>query len=144
MINLRSDTQTLPTDEMLRAMAHADLGDDTYREDPTVIHLEERVADLLARESAMLLLSGTMGNLVSLMVHCRPGDEFYVDSQAHVIRSEGGGYASVAGLAPSFVESDRGDPLPHALRNRLHLQMSTHQIPDCCGLRTPITAPVAL
>ncbi|MGH8913014.1 MAG: threonine aldolase family protein [Acidimicrobiia bacterium] len=120
LLNLRSDTQTLPTEAMLEAMSAAELGDDTYREDPTVIRLEERVAEMLAREASMLVLSGTMANLVSLMVHCRPGDEFFVDAQAHVIRSEAGGYAGVAGVAPVFVEGRRGHPAPEALRAGIH------------------------
>jgi len=120
LVNLRSDTQTLPTEAMLRAMSAAELGDDTYREDPTVIRLEEKVAEMLGRESAMLVLSGTMANLVSLMVHCRPGDEFFVDARAHVIRSEAGGYAGIAGVAPAFVEGRRGHPLPESLRSKLH------------------------
>jgi len=120
LINLRSDTQTLPTAAMLQAMGVAELGDDTYGEDPTVIRLEERVAAMLGRESALLLLSGTMANLVALMVHCRPGDELFVDAQAHVIRSEAGGYAGIAGVAPAFVESRRGHPLPDSLRAKVH------------------------
>ncbi|MGH8913598.1 MAG: beta-eliminating lyase-related protein, partial [Acidimicrobiia bacterium] len=106
-MNLRSDTQTLPTEAMLQAMSSAELGDDTYREDPTVIRLEERVAEMLGRDGSLLVLSGTMANLVSLMVHCRPGDEFFVDAGAHVIRSEAGGYAAIAGVAPSFVDGER-------------------------------------
>jgi threonine aldolase len=105
---------------MLEAMSAAVLGDDTYREDPTVIRLEERVAEMLVMESSMLVVSGTMANLTSLMVHCRAGDEFFVDAQAHVIRSEAGGYAGVAGVAPVFVEGDRGHPRPEALRAAIH------------------------
>ncbi len=119
-INLRSDTQTLPTEAMLEAMSGAELGDDTYREDPTVRRLEDRVAEMLARESALLVLSGTMANLASLMVHCRPGDEFFVDANAHVVRSEAGGYASIAGVAPTTVEGRRGHPLPEALKAKIH------------------------
>ena len=119
-VNLRSDTQTLPTEAMLRAMSEAELGDDTYREDPTVIRLEEEIAEMLDREAALLVLSGTMANLVSLMVHCRPGDEFFVEARAHVIRSEAGGYAGIAGAVPAFVEGRRGHPLPESLRAMLH------------------------
>lgn len=101
-------------------MGKADLGDDTYREDPTVVQLEERVADLLARDSALLLLSGTMANLVALIVHCRPGDEFFVDADAHVVRSEAGGYAAVAGAVATTVEANRGHLTPSGLLTRLH------------------------
>ncbi|HCN07310.1 MAG TPA: threonine aldolase, partial [Lentisphaeria bacterium] len=72
-INLYSDTQTLPTEEMLDAIRAAELGDDTYGKDPTVKRFEEMAADLMGKEAAMLVLSGTMGNLVALMCHGRPG-----------------------------------------------------------------------
>ena len=98
LVNLRSDTQTLPTEAMLKAMDVAELGDDTYREDPTVVRLEEQVAGMLSMEASLLVLSGTMANLVSLMAHCVAGDAFFVDAGAHVIRSEAGGYAAVAGV----------------------------------------------
>lgn len=110
MINFRSDTQTLPTPRMYEAMRSADIGDDTYFEDPTVIRLEEIVAELAGTEAALLLLSGTMANLVALMTLCRPGDEVFVSRHAHLVNSEAGGYAAVAGVAPHLIESDRGQP----------------------------------
>lgn len=125
-VNLRSDTQTLPTQGMLEAMGDAALGDDTYREDPTVSQLEERVAEMFSRNAALLLLSGTMANLVALMVHCRPGDEIFVDEDAHVVRSEAGGYAGVAGVVATFIEGERGHPTPEGLRSRLH-QSDVHR-----------------
>lgn len=100
---------------MLQAMASAPLGDDTFSEDPTVLELEARVADLVGKEAAMLVLSGTMANLVALMTACRPGDEMFVDAHAHVINSEAGGYAAVAGVVPHVVEGERGHPLPEAV-----------------------------
>lgn len=120
MVNLRSDTQTLPTEAMLEAMSAAELGDDTYREDPTVVRLEEQVAEMLAMEASLLVLSGTMANLVSLMAHCVAGDAFFVDAGAHVVRSEAGGYAGVAGVAPVFVDGVRGHPTPEALQAAIH------------------------
>jgi threonine aldolase len=78
-INLYSDTQTLPTEEMLDAIRAAELGDDTYDKDPTVKRLEEMAAPLMRKEAAILVLSGTMGNLVALMCHGRPGNEVLID-----------------------------------------------------------------
>jgi threonine aldolase len=115
LINLRSDTQTLPTDAMRRAMAEAELGDETYGEDPTVERLERMAAERLGKESALLVISGTMANLVSLMTHCQPGDEMFVDRNAHVVYYESGGLASIAGVMPTYVDGDRGHILPGAL-----------------------------
>lgn len=115
-INLRSDTQTLPTERMRRAMAEAPLGDDTYGEDPTVTRFEAMVADRLGTEAAMLVLSGTMANLIALLVHCRPADEVFVDAGAHVVYYESGGLAAVAGVTSTIVAADRGHILPDALR----------------------------
>ena len=116
VINLRSDTQTLPTERMRRAMAEAPLGDDTYGEDPTVRRFEEMAAERLGTESAMLVLSGTMANLIALLVHCRPADELFVDAGAHVVYYESGGLTAVAGVTPTYVASERGHLLPEALR----------------------------
>src|SRR6476619_3213162 len=116
VINLRSDTQTLPTERMRRAMAEAPLGDDTYGEDPTVLRFEAMAAERLGTEAAMLVLSGTMANLIALLVHCRPADELFVDAGAHVVYYESGGLAAVAGVTPTIVASDRGHILPDALQ----------------------------
>jgi threonine aldolase len=115
LINLRSDTQTLPTERMRRAMAEAPLGDDTYGEDPTVRRLEAMAAERLGTEAALLVLSGTMANLIALLVHCRPADEVFVDQGAHVVYYESGGLAAVAGVTPTIVASDRGHILPGPL-----------------------------
>jgi threonine aldolase len=115
IINLRSDTQTLPTPAMRTAMANAELGDDTYREDPTVRRLEDRVAGLAGVEAALLTVSGTMANLVAVMTHCRPGDELFLDASTHVLRAEAGGLSRVAGVLPSIVGGDRGHMLADLL-----------------------------
>ena len=99
-INLRSDTQTLPTTAMLEAIATAELGDDTYDEDPTVTRLEALAAERLGTEAAMLVPSGQMGNLVAIMVHASPGDEVLLDRDSHLFYYEVGAVASVAGLMP--------------------------------------------
>jgi threonine aldolase len=98
-IDLRSDTVTKPTPEMRRAMADAELGDDVFGEDPTVNALEERAAELLGKEAAVLVSSGTMGNLVSLMAHVPRGGEIIAGAQSHIVRDEAAGHAVVVGAS---------------------------------------------
>jgi len=98
VIDLRSDTVTLPTDGMRRAMAAAEVGDDVYGEDPSIRELEERVADLLGMESALLCPSGTMSNLIAIASLTSRGEEVLVDSEAHVLHYELAGSAVVAGV----------------------------------------------
>ena len=99
-IDLRSDTVTQPTEAMRRAMAEAPVGDDVYGEDPTVNRLEAMTADLLGKEAAVLVSSGTMGNLASVLSHCGRGDEMIVGDQAHIFMSEQGGAAALGGVQP--------------------------------------------
>jgi threonine aldolase len=119
VIDLRSDAQTRPTPAMLEAIASAPLGDDTFGEDPTSSRLERLVAERLGTEAAMLVVSGTMANLLALMVQCRPGDEVFVDADAHVVRNEAGGLCAVAGVLPSTVPSERGHIDPEALEETI-------------------------
>src|SRR5689334_22546609 len=98
-IDLRSDTVTHPTDEMRRAMAAAELGDDVFREDPTVNALEERAAELLGKDAALFVSSGTMGNLVALMAHVPRGGEVIAGAQSHIVRDEAAGHAVVVGAS---------------------------------------------
>ncbi|MCU0861460.1 MAG: aminotransferase class I/II-fold pyridoxal phosphate-dependent enzyme [Methanomassiliicoccales archaeon] len=107
-IDLRSDTFTLPTPEMMEAIASAELGDDVAREDPTVIRLEEMAARRFGREAGLLVPSGTAGNLVSVMTHCRHGDELYCEAEAHVYFYEVGGLSAVAGVLPRLIKGTRG------------------------------------
>nr|MDJ0720185.1 low-specificity L-threonine aldolase [Desulfobacterales bacterium] len=102
-IDLRSDTLTLPTPDMRRAMAEARLGDDVFGEDPTVRRLEEMAADIAGKQAALFVPSGTMANLVSLLTHCGRGDEFIVGDQAHIFYYEQGGSAQVGGIHPRTV-----------------------------------------
>ncbi len=102
-IDLRSDTLTLPTADMRRAMAEARLGDDVFGEDPTVRRLEEMAADIAGKQAALFVPSGTMANLVSLLTHCGRGDEFIVGDQAHIFYYEQGGSAQVGGIHPRTV-----------------------------------------
>ena len=109
ILNFRSDTQTLPTEEMLDAMRHAELGDDIFGEDPTVNRLQDMAANMLGKEAALLVISGTMGNLVALMTHASGlGGEVVIDPEAHVFYYEGGGLCSIAGFTPMPVPSHAG------------------------------------
>jgi threonine aldolase len=99
MIDLRSDTVTLPSPAMRRAMADAEVGDDVYGEDPTVRALEERSAELLGTEAGLLVASGTMGNLVGIMAHVPRGGEIIGPSEIHTFSSEGAGHAVIVGAS---------------------------------------------
>ncbi len=99
MIDLRSDTVTLPTPEMRDAIARAELGDDVYREDPTVNRLEELAAEVTGKQAALLVASGTMANLIALMVHCPRGRKAIVGSKAHSFIYEAGGASVLGGIA---------------------------------------------
>ena len=97
-IDLRSDTVTLPSPGMRKAMAEAPVGDDQYDEDPTVRRLQERVADLLGKEAALFLPSGTMANQTGLKLLTRPGDDVIVGDEAHIVWHEAGAAAANAGV----------------------------------------------
>jgi threonine aldolase len=99
MLDLRSDTVTLPSPAMRRAMAEAEVGDDVFGEDPTVRALEERSAELLGCEAGLLVSSGTMGNLVGLMAHVPRGGEIVGPADIHTFSSEGAGHAVIAGAS---------------------------------------------
>jgi len=105
LIDLRSDTVTRPTPEMLEAMAKAEVGDDVYREDPTVRRLEEEGAELVGKEEALFLPSGTMGNQVAIMTHTSRGDEIIADADSHVAGFEVGAASMLAGVQVRTVES---------------------------------------
>ncbi len=107
-INLRSDTQTLPTEEMLEEMRHAPLGDDVFREDPTVNKLEKLATEKLGKEAALFVASGTMGNLCALMSHTHPGDEVILEADSHTYYYEVGGFSALAGLSPRLVPGENG------------------------------------
>ncbi len=98
MIELRSDTFTLPTPQMLQAMVSAPLGDDVYGEDPTVRELEELAADLLGKQASCLLPSGTMANLASLMAHAPRGARVLVGDESDIYIYEAGGASVCGGL----------------------------------------------
>src|SRR5471032_2880011 len=87
-IDLRSDTVTMPSDEMRRAMASAEVGDDVYGEDPTINRLEARAAEIFDRESAIFVPSGTMGNQIAIKLHTRPGQEILCEERGHIFNYE--------------------------------------------------------
>ena len=87
-VDLRSDTVTKPTPEMRRAMAEAEVGDDVYGEDPTINRLEQRAAEIFAREAAIFVPSGTMGNQIAIKIHTRPGQEIICEARAHILNYE--------------------------------------------------------
>lgn len=103
-IDLRSDTVTLPTPEMRRAMAEAELGDDVYGEDPTVNQLEASAAETLGKEAAVFVSSGTQGNLLSIMSHCQRGEEYIAGQTAHAYRYEAGGAAVLGSVQPQPID----------------------------------------
>ncbi len=107
-IDLRSDTVTRPTPGMRRAMAEAEVGDDVYGEDPTVQALELRTAELLGKEAALFVPSGTMANQIGIGVHCRPGDELICGETSHVYVWEAGGIARHWGTTPRTVRGENG------------------------------------
>jgi len=103
MIDLRSDTVTKPTPQMREAIARAEVGDDVYGEDPTVLALEAESAGLLGKEAAMFVPSGTMGNLSALLTHCERGSEILLGDKAHIFINEVGGAAALGGIQPHIL-----------------------------------------
>ncbi len=121
-IDLRSDTVTVPTERMRRAMYEAEVGDDVYGEDPTVNRLEETAAQILGKEAALFLCSGTMGNQVAVLTHVGRGDEVIVEQDAHVYYYEVGGIAGLAGAQVRTVHGCRGVPLADDVASAVRVQ----------------------
>jgi len=108
IIDLRSDTVTKPTLEMLDAMFSAHVGDDVFGEDPTIIELEQFAAEMFGKEAAILCPSGTMTNQIALNIHLTPGDEVICDRTAHIYLFEGGGIARNCGASARLINGDGG------------------------------------
>ena len=106
MKDFRSDTVTLPTPEMKQAIFDAELGDDVYGEDPTVYELERLSAEIFGKEDAVLVSTGTMGNLVSILSHCQRGEQIIIGDKCHIYRAEAGGIASLGGIVPRILKND--------------------------------------
>ncbi len=155
-IDLRSDTVTLPTPQMREAMAKAEVGDDVFREDPTVNRLEEMAAERVGKPAALFVSSGTMGNLVALLTHCGRGDEVILGDKAHSFVNEVGGLAALGGIQPHTVPNQpdgtlalddlraaiRGDNV-HWPRTRLIALENTHNACNGSPLSPAYHAAVA-
>lgn len=140
IIDLRSDTVTLPTEEMLEAMRNARLGDDVFGEDPTVKELEDLAAKKMGKEAALLVTSGTQGNLVSILSHTKRGEEVILEADAHIYHYELGGIAAIAGVLPRPIRGEMGilepeaveeairPPSPHFPRTALICLENTHNL----------------
>ena len=108
MIDLRSDTVTKPTIEMRDAIVHAEVGDDVYKEDPTVNRLEELTAEILGKEAALFVTSGTQGNQVAVLNHTRPGDEIILEADSHIFYYEGAAASALGGVQTRILPGKRG------------------------------------
>lgn len=119
-INLLSDTQTRPTPAMREAMMQAEVGDEQIGDDPSVNALCARVADLLGKEAAIFMPSGTMCNVAATLAHCRNGDEILAHKTAHILSREGGAHAALGGLQITPLEGSDGQFTPETFRAALH------------------------
>ena len=130
VIDLRSDTVTKPTDAMRRAMADAEVGDDVYREDPSINRLQERAAEMLGKEAGLLTASGTMSNLVAVLAHCQRGDEVVMGDQAHIFWNESAGASALAGAQIRLVPNGpQGEIAPEDLRQVIRPRGNIHMPP---------------
>ncbi len=116
MADLRSDTITRPSAAMREAIASAEVGDDVLGDDPTVRALEVKVAQMLGKEAALFVPSGTMSNAVALRTNTQPGDEIIVDKNAHIYVYEGGGYAALCGVSIALVDGISGQMTPSQVK----------------------------
>src|SRR3954467_7104760 len=109
VVDLRSDTVTKPSPDMRRAMAEAEVGDDVYGEDPTINELEKRAAEIFAREAAIFVPTGTMGNQIAIKLHTQPGQEIICEERAHIFNWEMASLASFSGCMVRPVRAASGD-----------------------------------
>lgn len=130
--DLRSDTLTRPTAAMRAAMVEAEVGDDVYGEDPTVVLLERRVAELLGHEAALFMPTGSMANQVGLRLHAGPGQEIITDSLAHVLRAELGAAAAYSGITTRSWVAPRGRLDVDAALDMMVADGGTYQVSTAC------------
>lgn len=119
MIDLRSDTVTKPTFDMREAAFEAKVGDDVYEEDPAVNELEEYTAARLGKEAALFVPTGTMGNQITALTHCRPGQEVILEVDSHIFYYEGAGISALAGVQPRTIHGSRGVMDPEKVRGAI-------------------------
>jgi threonine aldolase len=119
MIDLRSDTVTKPTEKMRLASYKAEVGDDVYGEDPTVRELEESAAEILGKESALFVTSGTQGNQIAVLTHCRSGQEILLESESHIFYYESGAVAAFAGVQTRTISGEAGVMAPSLIESAI-------------------------
>jgi threonine aldolase len=119
MIDLRSDTVTKPTDEMRKAAYEAEVGDDVYGEDPTINKLEETAAEILGKEAALFVTSGTQGNQIAVLTHCRPSNEILLEAESHIFYYESGAVSALAGVQTRTLKGNRGAMSPKDVENAI-------------------------
>ena len=112
-VDLRSDTVTQPTPEMRSMMSSADVGDDVLGDDPNVNELQRRMAEMLGKEAAIFIPSGTMSNAIAIRAHTNPGDEIVTERYSHIYVYEGGGFAALSGCSVALVDADLGIMKPN-------------------------------
>jgi len=120
LIDLRSDTVTQPNEAMKAAMLSAPLGDDVFGEEPTVLALENKAAELFGKEAAVYCPSGTMTNQIAIQVHTKPLDEIICDKNSHIYKYEVGGWAHHSGVSIKLVDGDRGRMKPHHITDNIN------------------------
>ena len=135
-IDLRSDTITHPTDEMRRAMAAAEVGDDVYGEDPTINALQERAAEMMGQEAGLLTASGTMSNLIASLTWCSRGDEMIMGEEAHMFWNESGGPTALSGAQVRLVPNDGN--------GKISAESVQNAIRDASNIHVPATTLVCL
>ncbi len=121
-VDLRSDTVTRPTPDMRHAMANAEVGDDVMGNDPTVQRLEALTAEVLGKEAAIFMPSGSMTNQVAVRIHCKPGDEFLCEAGCHIYNYEQGAFAQLSGVVARTLEGDHGLLQPEQLHGTIRAE----------------------
>ena len=128
-VDLRSDTVTRPTPDMRRAMASAEVGDDVFGDDPSILALQHEVAELFGREAALFVPSGTMANQLAVRAWCQPGDEIVLHAKSHIYNYESGAAAALSGVTARTVQSNDGTLPLDQVRAALHTTADPHFAP---------------
>jgi len=133
-IDLRSDTKTLPTEEMLNSILESELGDDVFGEDPTVKRLEELAAEKFGKEAGLLVTSGTQGNLIAILSQTLPGDEVFLESQAHLYYYEVGAISAIGGVTTRTIDGVDGYFTPEQLEGAIRHEDIHFPVPKLVSL----------